>query len=150
LTVPGVPEVYQGSELWDDSLVDPDNRRPVDYEIRRHELKALRHPKLRVVTAALRARRARPDTFLRGGYHPVLAMGSAADHVIAFRRGDDVLIAVSRWTVRLGDTGWDDTAIALPDGSWTDRLTGAAYTGSTPAATLFAELPVILLERDGE
>ncbi len=149
LTVPGVPDVYQGTELWDDSLVDPDNRRPVDYEIRRRELKALRHPKMRVVTAALRARRARPDTFLRGGYHPVIAMGAAADHVVAFRRGDDVLVAVTRWTVRLGETGWGETLIRLPDGPWTDRLTGATYTGSTPAAELFDELPVTLLERNG-
>jgi (1->4)-alpha-D-glucan 1-alpha-D-glucosylmutase len=150
LTIPGVPDVYQGTELWDDSLVDPDNRRPVDYELRGRELKTLRQPKIRVVSAALRARRAHPDTFLRGGYHPVLATGTAADHVVAFRRGDDVVVAISRWTVRLGDTGWGDTVIALPEGSWTDRLTGAAHTGSPPAAELFAELPVTLLERDGE
>jgi (1->4)-alpha-D-glucan 1-alpha-D-glucosylmutase len=150
LTVPGIPDVYQGTELWDDSLVDPDNRRPVDYEIRRRELKSLQRAKIRVVSAALQARRARPETFLHGGYHPVLAAGTAASHVVAFRRGDDVLVAATRWTVRLRDTGWGDTAIPLPGGSWTDRLTGAAYTGSTPAATLFGELPVILLERNGE
>ncbi|EUA35091.1 maltooligosyl trehalose synthase domain protein [Mycobacterium xenopi 3993] len=60
LTVPGVPDVYQGTELWDDSLVDPDNRRPVDYTARRQALKSLQHPKVRVVAAALRLRRARP------------------------------------------------------------------------------------------
>jgi (1->4)-alpha-D-glucan 1-alpha-D-glucosylmutase len=147
LTVPGVPDVYQGTELWDDSLVDPDNRRPVDYEIRRHELKAPRQAKIRVVAAALRARRDRPDTFLRGGYHPLPAAGAAADHVVAFRRGDDVVVAVIRWTLRLGDTGWGDTVIALPNGSWTDRLTGAVHTGPAPAAELFGQLPVILLER---
>jgi (1->4)-alpha-D-glucan 1-alpha-D-glucosylmutase len=147
LTVPGVPDIYQGTELWDDSLVDPDNRRPVDYTVRRQELKSLQHTKIRVVTAALQLRRARPDTFLRGGHHPVLAAGAAANHVVAFRRGDDVLVAVTRWTVHLEQTGWGDTVVELPDGSWTDALTGAVATGTIAAADLFAELPVALLER---
>ena len=94
------PDVYQGTELWDDSLVDPDNRRAVDYAARREALKSLQHQKIRIVKAALHARRTRPDTFIAGNYHPVLATGSAADHVVAFRRGDDVLVAVVRWTVR--------------------------------------------------
>ncbi|WP_343599012.1 malto-oligosyltrehalose synthase [Mycobacterium sp.] len=148
LTVPGIPDVYQGTELWDDNLVDPDNRRPVDYAARRTALKEQRHNKMRVVSAALRCRRARPDTFLRGAYHPVLAAGGAADHAVAFRRGDDVLVAVTRWTVRLAETGWGDTVLPLPAGSWTDALTGATFRGSPAAATLFAELPVVLLERE--
>jgi (1->4)-alpha-D-glucan 1-alpha-D-glucosylmutase len=147
LTVPGVPDIYQGTELWDDSLVDPDNRRPVDYTVRRHALKSLQHIKIRVVRAALQLRRARPDSFLRGGYHPVLATGAALDHMLAFRRGDDVLVAVTRWTVHLEQTGWGDTVVELPDGSWTDALTGAVVTGAVPATELFAELPVALLER---
>jgi (1->4)-alpha-D-glucan 1-alpha-D-glucosylmutase len=147
LTVPGVPDIYQGTELWDDSLVDPDNRRRVDYATRRQALTSLQHPKIRVVKAALQLRRARPDTFLRGGYHPVLAAGPAAENVVAFRRGDDVLVAVTRWTVRLEQTGWGDTVVGLPDGSWTDALTGASVTATAPAAELFAELPVALLER---
>lgn len=148
LTVPGVPDVYQGTELWEDSLVDPDNRRPIDFGVRRAELRVLNHPKLRVTTAALRLRRARPDTFGRGGYVPVLAAGPAAEHVLAFHRGDDVLVAVTRWTVRLAETGWGDTGLPLPPGTWTDALTGAVHTGPTPAAAeLFAELPVVLLER---
>jgi (1->4)-alpha-D-glucan 1-alpha-D-glucosylmutase len=147
LTVPGVPDIYQGTELWDDSLVDPDNRRPVDYAVRRQALASLQHNKIRVVTAALQLRRARPDSFLRGGYRPVLASGVAADHVLAFRRGDDVLVAVTRWTVHLEQTGWGDTVVALPAGSWTDALTGAELTGTVPAADFFAKLPVTLLER---
>jgi (1->4)-alpha-D-glucan 1-alpha-D-glucosylmutase len=147
LTVPGIPDIYQGTELWDDSLVDPDNRRPVNYQARRQALKSLQHRKIRVVKGALQLRRARPDTFLRGGYHPVFAAGSAADHVVAFQRGDDVLAAVTRWTVRLEQNGWGDTAITVPDGSWTDILTGAVLTGRVPATQLFAELPVALLER---
>ncbi|BBZ44516.1 malto-oligosyltrehalose synthase [Mycobacterium parmense] len=147
LTVPGIPDVYQGTELWDDSLVDPDNRRPVDYAARRAALGALEHPKIRVVTTALRLRRSRPDTFVHGGYRPLLADGDAADHVVAFLRGDDVVVAVTRWTVRLAETGWGNTVLPLPDGTWTDTLTGAVADGPTSAAQLFAELPVVLLER---
>ncbi len=147
LTAPGVPDVYQGTELWDDSLVDPDNRREVDYAARRAELKTLQHPKIRVVATALRLRRKRPDTFLNGAYRPVLATGSVAEHVVAFGRGDDVLVAVTRWTVRLQQTGWGDTVIPVPTGSWVDTLTGNAVSGPTPAAELFAALPVTLLER---
>jgi len=150
LTVPGIPDVYQGTELWDDSLVDPDNRRPVDYAARRAALKELRHRKIRVVTTALRLRRSRPDAFLEGGYFPVLAGGQASDHVVAFRRGDDIVVAVTRWTVRLTETGWGNTVVPLPDGSWTDTLTGAMASGPTSAAELFADLPVVLLERDHE
>jgi (1->4)-alpha-D-glucan 1-alpha-D-glucosylmutase len=149
LTAPGVPDVYQGTELWEDSLVDPDNRRPVDYAARRAELAEGEHPKMRVVTAALRLRRARPDTFLTGGYTPVLAAGAAAQHLVAFTRGDDVLVAVTRWTLRLAETGWDDTVLPLPDGIWTDRIGGRSWSGSVPAADLFADLPAALLERDG-
>jgi (1->4)-alpha-D-glucan 1-alpha-D-glucosylmutase len=148
LTVPGIPDIYQGTELWDDSLVDPDNRRPVDYAARRAALKELQHPKIRIVTTALRLRRSHPDSFLHGEYLPVLASGQASDHVVAFRRGTDILVAVTRWTVRLAETGWGNTVLPLPDGSWTDTLTGATASGPTSAAELFADLPVVLLERN--
>lgn len=147
LTVPGVPDLYQGTELWEDSLVDPDNRRPVDWAARRASLARLDHPKIRVVAAALGARRDRPQTFLHGRYRPVIATGPAAEHMVAFRRGEDVLVAVSRWTVRLAESGWGSTVISLPPGTWTDRIGGSCFTGCTRAADLFAELPVVLLER---
>lgn len=147
LTVPGIPDVYQGTEVWEDSLVDPDNRRPVDYSARGADLDRLAHDKIRVVTAALHARRDRPEEFLSGGYFPVLAAGSGAEHVLAFRRGANVLVAVTRWTVRLHHDGWGDTILPLPEGSWTDRLTGARWSGPTPAGELFADLPVVLLEK---
>ncbi len=101
LTVPGVPDVYQGTEFAEDSLVDPDNRRPVDFAARRAALAKLEHPKIRITAAALRLRRRRPGTFLAGGYTAVLASGSAREHIVAYTRGDEVLVAVSRWTVRL-------------------------------------------------
>jgi (1->4)-alpha-D-glucan 1-alpha-D-glucosylmutase len=147
LTVPGVPDVYQGTEVWEDSLVDPDNRRPVDYADRRATLAAFEHPKIRVTATALRLRRRRSQTFLAGSYTPVLATGAAAEHVVAFRRGDDVLVAVSRWTVRLDETGWVDTVLALPDGQWADTLTGRRWNGAVAAAALFNEFPGALLER---
>jgi (1->4)-alpha-D-glucan 1-alpha-D-glucosylmutase len=147
LTAPGVPDVYQGTELWDDSLVDPDNRRPVDYAARRTALHAGNHPKLRVTASALQLRRERPEVFLDGDYRPVLAEGAASDHLVAFLRGDDVLVAVSRWTVRLHEIGWGDTMLQLPAGEWTDRITGRRRTGRCAATELFAELSVALLAR---
>jgi (1->4)-alpha-D-glucan 1-alpha-D-glucosylmutase len=148
LTVPGVPDVYQGTELLDDSLVDPDNRRPVDYARRREALSSLRDAKMGVVAAALRLRRRRPDTFLSGGYTPVLAEGAGAEHLVAFLRGDDVLVAVSRYTVRLSQTDWGHTFLTFPNGHWTDAITGRRYSGRLDVSELFNLTPVVLLERD--
>jgi (1->4)-alpha-D-glucan 1-alpha-D-glucosylmutase len=147
LTVPGVPDVYQGTELWEDSLVDPDNRREVDFRVRRTALTDLTHPKMRVVRSALHLRRRRPDTFVAGEYAPVFAHGAAAEHVISFRRGQDVLVAVGRWTTRLDETGWGDSTLTVPEGMWTDLLTGTEFTGAVLVGDLFGELPVALLER---
>jgi (1->4)-alpha-D-glucan 1-alpha-D-glucosylmutase len=147
LTVPGIPDVYQGTELWDDSLVDPDNRRAVDYPARRQALAEASDPKLRIVTAALHSRADRPESYLSGGYQPVLAEGAAAQHLISFLRGDDVLVAVQRWTVGLAETGWGDTSLPLPDGDWVDRLTGRSFSGRVSATDLFTDLPATLLER---
>jgi len=147
LTVPGIPDVYQGTETWDDSLVDPDNRRAVDYAARRAALSSGDDEKMRVVTGALHSRADRPESYLGGGYRPVLPDGTAAGHLIAFQRGDDVLVAAQRWTVRLAETGWGDTSLALPDGEWVDRLTGRSLRGRVDAADLFTDLPAVLLER---
>jgi (1->4)-alpha-D-glucan 1-alpha-D-glucosylmutase len=148
LTVPGVPDVYQGTELLDDSLVDPDNRRPVDYARRREALSSLRDAKMGVVAAALRLRRRRPDTFLSGGYTPVLAEGAGAELLVAFLRGDDVLVAVSRYTVRPSQTDWGHTFLTFPNGNWTDAITGRRYSGRLDVSELFNLTPVVLLERD--
>jgi (1->4)-alpha-D-glucan 1-alpha-D-glucosylmutase len=147
LTVPGVPDVYQGTELWEDSLVDPDNRRPVDYHVRRDALSANSDPKMRVVTAALHLRRDRPATFTGGGYTPLLADGAGAAHLVAFLRATDVVTAVTRHSVTLTETGWGDTSLTLPDGVWADRLTGGRFTGRVLASDLFGGFPVALLER---
>jgi (1->4)-alpha-D-glucan 1-alpha-D-glucosylmutase len=150
LTAPGVPDVYQGTELWDDSLVDPDNRRPVDFAARREALSAQRHPKMRVVTAALRLRREKPDVFTDGDYTPLLAEGSAAGHVVAFVRGADVLTAATRHSVLLGESGWGDTLLRLPEGTWKSRFGPAQFSGAVSPGDLFSDLPVALLERVGD
>jgi (1->4)-alpha-D-glucan 1-alpha-D-glucosylmutase len=147
LTAPGIPDVYQGTELWDDSLVDPDNRRPVDFTARREALSALRHPKIRVVASALRLRRDRPEVFVDGGYTPLLAEGPADEHLAAFVRGGDVVTAVTRHSVRLAETGWGETLLTLPEGTWVDRIGAGRFTGAVSPGELFAELPVALLER---
>jgi (1->4)-alpha-D-glucan 1-alpha-D-glucosylmutase len=156
LTMPGVPDVYQGNEVWDYSLVDPDNRRPVDYAIRARLLAELDTldvdqvlaradeglPKLLVTSRALRLRKARPDAFA-GSYDPLDVTGAWADRVVAFGRGGEVVTVVSRLTMHVDD--WKDTAVALPPGEWRDVLTGAAVTGGAVADLL--RFPVALLER---
>jgi (1->4)-alpha-D-glucan 1-alpha-D-glucosylmutase len=151
LTMPGVPDVYEGTELWDDSLVDPDNRRPVDFARRRAMLTTLDAPpavdasgaaKLWVVARALRIRRQRADLF--GSYTPLRADGPAAEHAVAFDRGGAITVA-TRLPVRLiRDGGWRDTTLTLP-GAYTDALTNRRHQGEIRLADLLAALPVGLL-----
>ncbi len=144
LTIPGVPDVYQGTELWDHSLADPDNRRPVDYDDRVALLADGGHPKLRVTTTALRLRRDRPELFT--SYAAVPASGPAADHVLAFDRGGAVTV-VTRLPVGLDERGgWADTVLSL-DGTWRDALTGRVVTARLD--DVLRDLPVALLVRDG-
>ncbi|MFL6094011.1 MAG: malto-oligosyltrehalose synthase [Blastococcus sp.] len=159
LTMPGVPDVYQGTELWDHSLVDPDNRRPVDYGLRRTLLASLDDgqvpavdesgtAKLLVVSRVLRARRDHPEWF--AGYQPVTVTGSAADHVVTFDRGGAVAVA-TRLPAALAASGWGDTALQLPNGAWRDLLTGervVSDVAGVAADVVLARLPVALLVRD--
>ena len=161
LTVPGVPDLYQGSELYTDSLVDPDNRRPVDFDRRRAVLDALDRAapspglrddgeaKMRVVRAALAVRRTRPAAFgPEGSYEPVTVSGRAADHVIGFVRGGVVATVVPRLMLRLqAQGGWDDTRIELPPGVWVDRLWHRTWSGTVRMRDLLVTMPVALLER---
>jgi len=164
LTVPGVPDTYQGTELWDLSLVDPDNRRPVDFDLRRNLLgevgglspEALLArtdeglPKLRVVREALHLRRRRPELFragTTGAYAPLVFSGGKAEHAVGFTRGGCAAVVVPRLVLGLRSR-WDDTVLTLPAGSWTDLLTGAARSGGTvEVSALLASFPVALLER---
>jgi (1->4)-alpha-D-glucan 1-alpha-D-glucosylmutase len=147
ITMPGVPDVYQGSELWETSLVDPDNRRPVDFDHRAAVLAGTAEDdaatKLHVTCTALTLRRERPELFT--GYTPVTATGSAAGHVVAFDRGGAITVA-TRLPVGLAAAGgWGDTALDLPEGRWHDLLTGLDTDGRL--ADLLATHPVALLVR---
>ena len=168
---PGVPDTYQGNELWDDSLVDPDNRRPVDFSHRSELLSALpedsaalwrdRHDgrvKLAVLAACLHVRHDRPAVFgADSGYVPLSTSGRWAEHLVAFARTDgrspQVVAVAPRLPGQvmgdhsqgpLGDR-WEDTSVDLPDGSWTSLLGGAV---SGQVAELLAQLPVAVLVRD--
>ncbi len=134
LTVPGVPDVYQGSELGDLSLVDPDNRRPVDFEAAAASLAEAGNEKQALVAKALRLRRDRPELF--GSYTPLTVEGPAADHLIAFDRGGAVALAarLPLGLSRLG--GWAGTDLRLADG--TTRPV-ADLLGTTPATVLTPE-----------
>ncbi|HUG40097.1 MAG TPA: malto-oligosyltrehalose synthase [Longimicrobiales bacterium] len=172
LTMPGVPDVYQGSELWDLSLVDPDNRRPVDFQARRDLLAELEAasgkgappfvrellgrmdegaPKLWVVREALRARAERPHAFEGGAYEPLEMAGPAADHALGFLRGDEVAVVVPRLVVGLvRGGGWQDTTVALPSGRWESRLTGDGVEAGREGVVMervLGRFPVALLVR---
>jgi len=157
LTVPGVPDLYQGSELWEQSLVDPDNRRPVDFATRRHLLTTVSgapprptapdddgRAKLHLVATVLRLRRDRPELF--SGYQPVEATGPAADHVLAFDRGG-LISVVTRLPIGLERAGgWGDTRLELPRGTFRDVLTDRH--ADPLLARMLSDLPVAVLVKD--
>ncbi|CAK7280038.1 malto-oligosyltrehalose synthase [Streptomyces misionensis] len=144
LTMPGVPDVYQGAEGEYRALVDPDNRRPAAFP------PASPGEKNTLTAAALRLRARRPDAFGSAASHtPLPAEGPAAEHCTAFARSGEVITAVTRLSLRLAESGgWRDTVLPLPPGRWTDVLhPEREFTGRVRAADLFAPLPVALLER---
>ena len=151
LTVPGVPDLYQGTELWDLSLVDPDNRRPIDYDARRALMTELANPtqapgaipallerwkdgrvKLALISRSLALRQAHPDLFAEGGYEALEVGGARENHLCAFARrcgGKSVVVAVPRLVAALdARPGWDDTVVRLPPAAgprWRNVLSGA-------------------------
>jgi (1->4)-alpha-D-glucan 1-alpha-D-glucosylmutase len=172
-TAPGVPDTYQGAEMWDLSLVDPDNRRPVDYDHRRAQIASLAGDvspsdlvehwrdgriKLFVLRTLLRFRRDHRQLFAEGSYTPVQAGGTFAECAVAFERkfGDEtLLVMVPRLSSRVGfpATGalWQDTILApaTADGAWTDLFTGRTHAAA-PALRLdevLADFPVAALVR---
>ena len=169
LTTPGVPDTYQGTELWDLSLVDPDNRRPVDYAAREQLLDALQisiaattarslvdtwldgRVKLHLTSTALRLRRDHRELFERGSYVPLAATGDRSHSVFAFSRSfrdQSIVVIVPRviagTTDDQGQIAWGDTNVELPSGSWRNLLTGEPVSDGN-LATLLANLPVALL-----
>ncbi|MFE7777175.1 malto-oligosyltrehalose synthase [Streptomyces sp. NPDC057445] len=143
LTMPGVPDLYQGTEGEYLALVDPDNRQPFR-EGRPDEKTAL-------TRVALLLRLRRPGVFGESGsYAPLEASGPAAGHCLAFCRSGEVVTAVTRLSLRLDEQGgWGETSLALPDGRWADLLApGREFQGGPVSlAELFADRPVALLER---
>ena len=169
LTSPGVPDIYQGADLWDFNLVDPDNRRPVDYAIRARLLDGIMRDlcrdrgatvrrllenwkdggiKLAITATLLTFRTTHAELFAQGTYEPVLAEGAGAERVCAYvRRHAEtaLLVATSRFP---GQSGWADTILKLPedliDRKWQDVLTGTVLDEAAPEK-FFADLPVAVL-----
>ena len=165
LTMPGVPDLYQGTEFWDFSLVDPDNRRPVDFNARANALAdgadlALLlkdwddgRIKQAVIARLLCFRRRHAALFAEGTYEPAIVSGEKANHLIAFCRrhsGEALIVVVPRLTVGLETAvgaAWRDTRIALPETEATDLLRPRKIQiGETSAATLLLDtLPLAIL-----
>ncbi|QTE01695.1 malto-oligosyltrehalose synthase [Streptomyces cyanogenus] len=144
LTMPGVPDVYQGSEGEYRALVDPDNRRPAAFPPEAPGEKDA------LTVAALRLRARRPAAFgADASYDPLAAEGPAAEHCLAFARSGEVVTVVTRLSLRLAEAGgWRETTLPLPPGRWADVLVpGREFTGHARVADLLDRLPVALLER---
>ena len=172
LTVPGVPDLYQGDEFWDFSLVDPDNRRPVDFTARQQ---ALNTPpdigellfnwrdgriKQTLIAHILALRKAHPQVFRSGRYTALEVVGQHAERVVAFCRehqGKRVLVVVPRWSHELLENGvrpqinarvWGDTRVKLPFAAPTQNWKGLFHTGAvTPdkellISTALGDFPV--------
>jgi (1->4)-alpha-D-glucan 1-alpha-D-glucosylmutase len=172
--MPGVPDVYQGTELWDLSLVDPDNRRPVDFSARRDVLTRVAGGpdwpsligtwqsgaiKLALLHHLLALRREHSDIFATGDYRPLPARGAHAAHVIAFARShgkEAIVVAVGRHFAPLTDAGrrWPRAAdwqgeIVLDGYAALEPLrpAGTARSGNgLTLSALFDPLPVALLK----
>ncbi|MEX0758508.1 MAG: malto-oligosyltrehalose synthase, partial [Tistlia sp.] len=177
LTAPGVPDLYQGTESWDLSLVDPDNRRPVEFDLLTGRLEGLAAQpwealladwrggaiKQRLLATVLAVRRDRPALFSEGDYRPLEVSGARADHVIAFARGlgeQAALVVAPRCPLALLDRqlptipaeAWGDTAVALPrdlqDRAWSDALSGESGKGELLLGERLRTLPLALLLGD--
>jgi (1->4)-alpha-D-glucan 1-alpha-D-glucosylmutase len=157
LTCPGVPDVYQGTELWDLSLVDPDNRRPVDYRERRRQLALVRqdpagapdarddtgYSKMWLVYRLLEHRRRRERLYASVEYEPLAFTGARGGDLVGFGRGSLAVVVP-----RCGDDHWEGTDVELRPGRWTDVLTGVDHDGGRLSVDrLLAGFPVAVLER---
>ena len=171
LTTPGIPDFYQGNEGWDFSLVDPDNRRVVDFQ-RRHDLAASLDRrswrdllagwrdgavKQRLMRDLLRFRADHRALFQEGRYAPVAVSGRFAEHVVAFERSlndERLLVTTPRLTAKLGCPPlgliWDDTCLQIDRDitAWRNVLTGAVHPAGEKRllAALTADFPIVILQ----
>ncbi|MCB8822192.1 malto-oligosyltrehalose synthase [Microvirga rosea] len=172
-TLPGVPDIYQGTEFWDFSLVDPDNRRPVDYAARAHALDdgasletcltqwQSGHVKQRILASLLEDRLKHPSLYAKGDYAPLEVRGQHADRVLAFSRqhgSAGIVVIVPRlWAGLIGASGWplkpsiwSDTSVEIPPGEWVDLLTGNSVTiarTTSLVGDLMPSIPFVVLRR---
>ncbi|MGA7589591.1 MAG: malto-oligosyltrehalose synthase, partial [Candidatus Sulfotelmatobacter sp.] len=163
-TAPGVPDTYQGSEIWDLHIVDPDNRGPIDYATRQTMLAELRAgmsveaimnrmdsgmPKLWVLFKSLHLRQEKPEWFGKeAAYAPLPVEGPKQAHLIAYSRGESVAVLAPRWNVKLG-SGFGSTTVELPPGNWTNIFTEETVKGGKMRVQFFfSRFPVALLVRD--
>jgi (1->4)-alpha-D-glucan 1-alpha-D-glucosylmutase len=162
MIAPGVPDFYQGTELWDLSLVDPDNRRPVNFELRAELLRKCRGmtaaeavhdwdsglPKLWMTARVLALRRALAEDFKADSkYQPLVAQGMHLGNLLAFRRGDNLIAVVPRFNMTVKDD-WGDTRLPLPRGVWKNCFTDAQIRDGAAPDELFGVFPVALLHRE--
>jgi (1->4)-alpha-D-glucan 1-alpha-D-glucosylmutase len=165
MVAPGVPDFYQGTELWDLSLVDPDNRRPVDFKTRLEMMRRVRRerrlsaanaliewdsgaPKLWMTACVLAIRRERAEDFsAESKYQPLVAQGTHLGRLLAFRRGENLIAVVPRFTMTLAGE-WGDTRLPLPGGAWRNCFTEQVIQREISPTELFAAFPVALLIRD--
>ena len=163
-TAPGVPDTYQGSELWDLHLVDPDNRAPVDYSIRMSMLAEVKArvaaeeilkdmdrgmPKLWVLHRALQLRQEKTEWFqAQADYVPLAIEGNKTDYAIGYVRAGSVATIVPRWNLKLGGN-WSGTTVELPAERWTNVLTSEVVKGGrVRLQSLFERFPVALLVKE--
>ncbi|QNH95880.1 malto-oligosyltrehalose synthase [Corynebacterium anserum] len=155
LMSPGIPDIYQGTEFFTDSLVDPDNRRPVDYEQRmdaiervsRGDIRNKDDERINLIAKALRVRT--NHNLDEASYLPVMAQGELCRAVLGMMRGNSVITLVTRRPLTVERAGgWGDTTITLPDGLWEDQLTsGSMWQGEVKATDLFSERGQVLLTK---
>ncbi len=152
---PGIPDVYQGTEVWEDSLVDPDNRRFVDYgPLRSGAVARAGHPKFMLVRELLRLRRAHPEALNGGAYVPLPVQGPAASDVVAFTRSVDgrptVGMIARRRTAVLPADEFTGTVVLLPQGTWSVRPGGTPISGRVDLGELLSESAVVVIVREGD
>ncbi|MEO6955421.1 MAG: malto-oligosyltrehalose synthase [Antricoccus sp.] len=155
LCCPGIPDIYRGSEVWNATLVDPLNRKPIDYQQLSQQLKSITEPplidstgsaKMHLVRTLLQLRRDQPHLF--GGYRPIGATGPRAEHLIGFERRNLIAIGTRLPATLVAAGNWADEQITLPDGIWTDALTGRTARGACSVADLLCQYPIAALVRD--